>query len=51
MLDVYDDRNNPGDGSSSDVMTPEHIAAVALHLDCRCDEDRLLKDVFLEHAL
>jgi hypothetical protein len=32
------------DGSSSDVMALEHIAA-ALHLDSGCGEDGLLVDV------
>ncbi len=32
------------DGSSSDVMALEHIAA-ALHLDIGCGEDGLLADV------
>ncbi len=49
-LAVKNDEGIMRDGSSSDVMVLEHIAA-ALHLDSGCREDGLLAAVlFLEHV-
>ncbi len=44
LLAMWNDEGIVRDGSSSDVMAPEHFAAT-LHLDSGCGEDGLLVDV------